>query len=323
MPLIPYTEAPEELLTLFHAEKESILARYYEPEPGLFIAESAKVTLRAVQAGYELTAMLIEDAQLGREAQELLSRFPAVPAYHAPSDEYLRISGYPMTRGVLALFRRKESCRPEPLHFIPGSFYSGLEKARKASAGFPAGILSALTSGFGLFSGRSFKADSTASESASASASASRRRTAVLVEVGNPANIGSIFRNAAALGISSIMLSKGCCDPLSRRCLRVSMGCVFQVPWMMTGLPGEKIADLLKTQGFRTAAMALSDDSVSILDPSLKKDPRLAIFLGNEGNGLPEETIDACDVVVRIPMKEGVDSLNVAAASAVAFWELR
>ena len=287
MPLIPYTEAPEELLTLFHAEKESILARYYEPEPGLFIAESAKVTLRAVEAGYELTAMLIEDAQLGREAQELLSRFPAVPAYHAPSDEYLRISGYPMTRGVLALFRRKESCRPEPLHFVPGSFYSGLEKARKASA------------------------------------SASRRRTAVLVEAGNPANIGSIFRNAAALGISSIMLSKGCCDPLSRRCLRVSMGCVFQVPWMMTGLPGEKIADLLKTQGFRTAAMALSDDSVSILDPSLKKDPRLAIFLGNEGNGLPEETIDACDVVVRIPMKEGVDSLNVAAASAVAFWELR
>lgn len=287
MPLIPYTEAPEELLTLFHAEKESILARYYEPEPGLFIAESAKVTLRAVQAGYELTAMLIEDAQLGRESQELLSRFPAVPAYHAPSDEYLRISGYPMTRGVLALFRRKESCRPEPLHFVPGSFYSGLDKARKVSA------------------------------------SASRRRTAVLVEVGNPANIGSIFRNAAALGISSIMLSKGCCDPLSRRCLRVSMGCVFQVPWMMTGLPGEKIADLLKTQGFRTAAMALSDDSVSILDPSLKKDPRLAIFLGNEGNGLPEETIDACDVVVRIPMKEGVDSLNVAAASAVAFWELR
>ncbi len=286
MPLIPYTEAPEELLTLFHAEKESILARYYEPEPGLFSAESAKVTLRAVQAGYELTAMLIEDAQLGREAQELLSRFPDVPAYHAPSDEYLRISGYPMTRGVLALFRRKESCRPEPLHFIPGSFYSGLEKARKASA------------------------------------STSRRRTAVLVEVGNPANIGSIFRNAAALGISSIMLSKGCCDPLSRRCLRVSMGCVFQVPWMMTGLPGEKIADLLKTQGFRTAAMALSDNSVSILDPSLKKDPRLAIFLGNEGNGLPEETIDACDVVVRIPMKEGVDSLNVAAASAVAFWEL-
>lgn len=286
MPLVPYTEAPEELLTLFHAEKESILARYYEPEPGLFIAESAKVTLRAVQAGYELTAMLIEDAQLGREAQELLSRFPDVPAYHAPSDEYLRISGYPMTRGVLALFRRKESCRPEPLHFIPGSFYSGLEKARKASA------------------------------------STSRRRTAVLVEVGNPANIGSIFRNAAALGISSIMLSKGCCDPLSRRCLRVSMGCVFQVPWMMTGLPGEKIADLLKTQGFRTAAMALSDNSVSILDPSLKKDPRLAIFLGNEGNGLPEETIDACDVVVRIPMKEGVDSLNVAAASAVAFWEL-
>ena len=293
MPLIPYTEASEELLTLFNSEKESVLARYYEPEPGLFIAESAKVTLRAVQAGYRLTAMLIEDAQLNREAQELLSRFPDVPAYHAPSKEYLKISGYPMTRGVLALFRRKESCRPEPLHTIPGSSCSGISKH-----------------------GSDAERDSDAS-------SASRRRTAVLVEVGNPANIGSIFRNAAALGISSIMLSKGCCDPLSRRCLRVSMGCVFQVPWMMTGLPGEKIAGMLRTQGFQTAAMALSDDSVSILDPSLKSARNLAIFLGNEGNGLPEETIQACDVVVRIPMREGVDSLNVAAASAIAFWELR
>ena len=139
MPLMPYTEASEELLTLFNSEKESVLARYYEPEPGLFIAESAKVTLRAVQAGYELTALLIEDVQLNREAQELLSRFPDVPAYHAPSDEYLRISGYPMTRGVLALFRRKESCRPEPLHIIPGSFYSGISKARKVSSGSSAG----------------------------------------------------------------------------------------------------------------------------------------------------------------------------------------
>ena len=276
MPLLPYTDASDELLTLFHTEKESVLARFYEPEPGLFIAESAKVTHRAVQAGCSLIAMLIEDAQLGREARELLSSFPDVPAYHAPSDQYLKISGYPMTRGVLALFRRKEKSRPEP-----------------PDTGEALGIPEL------------------------------SHRIAVLVEVGNPANIGSIFRNAAALGIDAVLLSRGCCDPLSRRCLRVSMGCVFQVPWIMTGLSGQDLTEKLKTQGFHTAALALSDDSVSITDPSLKEKERLAIILGNEGNGLPEETIVSCDSVVRIPMDEGVDSLNVAAASAVAFWELR
>ena len=279
MPLLPYTDASDELLTLFHTEKESILARFYEPEPGLFIAESAKVTHRAAQAGYRLIAMLIEDAQLGREARELLSSFPDVPAYHAPSGKYLEISGYPMTRGVLALFRRKEKTRSEKTRpRLPDSAISIPETSH---------------------------------------------RIAVLVGVGNPANIGSIFRNAAALGIDAVLLSKGCCDPLSRRCLRVSMGCVFQVPWIMTGLSGPGLMKQLKEQGFHTAAMALSDDSVSITDPALKEKKRLAIILGNEGNGLPEETIASCDSVVRIPMDEGVDSLNVAAASAVAFWELR
>lgn len=270
MPLLPYTDAPDELLTLFHSEKESVLARYYEPEPGLFIAESAKVAQRAAQAGYEIRSMLIEDAQLNQEARELLSRFPDLAAYHAPSAEFRRISGYPMTRGVLALFRRKENSRPDPVRLTVQG-----------------------------------------------------KRIAVLVEVGNPANIGSIFRNAAALGIDQVLLSKGCCDPLSRRCLRVSMGCVFQVPWIMTGMTGAEIVIMLKQQKVLSAAMALSDDSVSITDPILPKAPRLAIFLGNEGNGLPEETIRACDYVVRIPMNKDVDSLNVAAASAVAFWQLR
>ena len=113
MPLLPFQEAPSELLSLFHTEKESILARCLEPEPGLFIAESAKVTVRAADAGYSMKAMLIDDAQLNREAQELLSRFPEVPAYHAPTREYLEISGYPMTRGVLSLFRRKQRSRPD------------------------------------------------------------------------------------------------------------------------------------------------------------------------------------------------------------------
>ena len=286
MPLLSWKEAPEELLSLFHTEKESVLARYYEPDPGLFIAESAKVTLRAAHAGYELIAMLIEDRQINREAQELISRFPGIPVWHAPSQEYLEISGYPMTRGVLSLFRRKENSRPEPLSSLPDSFFSDIPENRRA-------------------------------------AEIGRKTCAVLVDIGNPANIGSIFRNAAALGISSVLLSRGCCDPLARRCLRVSMGCVFQVDRIMTGLSGERIAGLLKAQGFHTCAMALSDDSVSITDPALRAEPHLAVFLGNEGNGLPQETIDACDSVVRIPMQKDVDSLNVAAASAIAFWELR
>lgn len=308
MPLLSYTDAPDELLALFHTEKESILARYYEPEPGLFIAESAKVTLRAVQAGYQLISMFVEDAQLNREAQELISRFPDTPVYHAPSKEYLEISGYPMTRGILSLFRRKENSRPEPVKLSndivqehPSSGYSYKAKTHPHSA----------------LSGEKANPSSDVIE-----AIHNAGRIAVLVEVGNPANIGSIFRNAAALGIDLVLLTKGCCDPLSRRCLRVSMGCVFQVPWIMTGLSGQELAAQLKTQGFHTAAMALSDDSVSITDPTLKLKPRLAIFLGNEGNGLPKETIASCDSVVRIPMDEGVDSLNVAAASAVAFWEL-
>ena len=283
MPLLPFQEAPSELLSLFHTEKESILARCLEPEPGLFIAESAKVTVRAADAGYSMKAMLIDDAQLNREAQELLSRFPEVPAYHAPTREYLEISGYPMTRGVLSLFRRKQRSRPDPP-----------DRAGRAKE-----------DPFSLVSSGSY------------------RRIAVLEEVSNPANIGSIFRNAAALGIDAVLLSAGCCDPLARRCLRVSMGCIFQVPWSMTGLSGAQIAETLKELGIRTAAMALSADSVPVSDPSLKEALRLAVFLGNEGNGLPAKTIGSCDLVVRIPMRDGVDSLNVAAASAVTFWETR
>lgn len=307
MPLLSYTDAPDELLTLFHTEKESVLARYYEPDPGLFIAESAKVTLRAVQAGYQLISMFVEDAQLNREAQDLISRFPDLPVYHAPSKEYLEISGYPMTRGILSLFRRKENSRPEPVNLNNNTVQecSSSDHSSKAYS----------HSAFADEKANPFTDVIETVQNAS--------RIAVLVEVGNPANIGSIFRNAAALGIDTVLLTKGCCDPLSRRCLRVSMGCVFQVPWIMTGLSGQDLARQLKMQGFHTVAMALSDVSVSITDPTLKLKPRLAIFLGNEGNGLPKETISSCDSVVRIPMDEGVDSLNVAAASAVAFWELR
>ncbi len=144
-------------------------------------------------------------------------------------------------------------------------------------------------------------------------------RVAVLENVMNPTNIGAIFRSAAALGMDAVLLTSAGSDPLYRRAIRVSMGTVFQVPWAY--LP-EGWTELLHAQGFRTAAMALRDDSVRLDDPRLLTEEKLAIVLGTEGDGLAPQTIAACDYTVRIPMWHGVDSLNVAAASAVAFYQL-
>ena len=157
------------------------------------------------------------------------------------------------------------------------------------------------------------------------------RRIAVLENVMNPTNIGAIFRSAAALNMDAVLLTSACSDPLYRRASRVSMGTVFQIPW--TYLNGEieqkesgkyPKSDIsrLKELGFKTAAMALCDDSVNIDDPQLMSEDKLAIILGTEGDGLATSTIDGCDYTVCIPMSHGVDSLNVAAASAVAFWQL-
>lgn len=145
------------------------------------------------------------------------------------------------------------------------------------------------------------------------------RRIAVIHEVVDTTNIGAIFRSAAALGIDAVLLTRDSCDPLNRRAIRVSMGSVFLVPWTWTDNPLTELSRL----GFRTAAMALTDQSISIDSPILNREPKLAIVLGTEGDGLPHETIQGTDYVVRIPMAHGVDSLNVAAASAVAFWQLR
>ena len=145
------------------------------------------------------------------------------------------------------------------------------------------------------------------------------RRIVVIDGVVDTTNIGAIFRSAAALGMDAVLLTRNSCDPLNRRAVRVSMGSVFLVPW--TWLDGT-LSDLAR-HGFRTAAMALTDDSISIADPVLTSEPRLAIVMGTEGEGLPPDTIAAADYVVRIPMAHGVDSLNVAVAAAVAFWQLR
>lgn len=156
---------------------------------------------------------------------------------------------------------------------------------------------------------------------------ASARRVAVLEGIVDATNVGAIFRSAAAMHMDAVLLTPTCCDPLCRRAARVSMGTVFQIPWTRLGEdhtqwphPG---MDRLQALGFKTAALALTDESVSIEDERLKAEEKLALLLGTEGDGLSERTIAACDYTVKIPMSHGVDSLNVAAAGAVAFWELR
>ena len=146
------------------------------------------------------------------------------------------------------------------------------------------------------------------------------RRVAVLDGIADAANVGAILRSAAALHMDAILLSPTCCDPLHRRAVRVSMGTVFQIPWarLEKDWPHQ-----LRNLGIKTAALALTDRSVSVDDPALAAEPRLALVLGSEGDGLSDPVIESCDYTVKIPMSHGVDSLNVAAAAAVAFWELR
>lgn len=155
---------------------------------------------------------------------------------------------------------------------------------------------------------------------------ANARRIAILENVVNPTNIGAIFRSAAALNIDAVLLTPACSNPLYRRAIRVSMGTVFQIPWTFIGDETsewpEKGIQNLHELGFKTAAMALNDNSVSIDNPQLMDEEKLAIILGTEGDGLADATIADCDYTVKIPMSHGVDSLNVAAASAVAFWQL-
>ena len=151
-------------------------------------------------------------------------------------------------------------------------------------------------------------------------ASKERSRIAVLENIVNPTNVGAVFRSAAAFNVDAVILTEGTCDPLERRAMRVSMGTVFQIPW--TFISKEDVCGTLRAAGYKTAAMALVEDHVTLEAPELKAEPRLAILIGNEGNGLTDETINSADYKVIIPMSHEVDSLNAAAASAVAFWEL-
>ena len=261
--------APE--LDVYARTSEVQLLRYYEPKPGIFIAESPKVIERALNAGYEPLSFLVEHKDLEGEAKELLEHYPEVPVYTAEYDVLVGMTGYALARGMLCAMKRRQ---------LPS-----IEEICQNTS-----------------------------------------RVAILENVVNPTNIGAIFRSAAALHMDAVLLTSGCSDPLYRRAARVSMGTVFQIPWTFVDNSvswPEGGIQLLHKMGFKMAALALSGDSIRIDDPILQKEEKLAILLGTEGDGLTSRTIADCDYTVKIPMSHGVDSLNVAAASAVAFWQLR
>ncbi len=285
-------------ITDFHAPELDPYARLtqnqlrnrLEPEKGIFIAESPKVIDRALDAGYEPVSLLMERRQITGPAAGILSRCGDAPVYTADRELLAALTGFELTRGVLCAFRRPA---PRPVEEL----CRGVLCAFRRPAPRPVEELCR-----------------------------DARRVAVLEGIVDSTNVGAIFRSAAALNMDAVLINPSCCDPLCRRAVRVSMGTVFQVPWGQLGdSPAdwpEKGMDVLHALGFKTAAMALSDRSVSIDDEQLAREPKLAIVLGTEGDGLAASTIASCDYTVKIPMSHGVDSLNVAAASAVAFWQL-
>ncbi len=270
--LIELTDYNDPRLDVYARLNETQLRHYYEPNGGLLITESPKVTERALAAGCKPVSALVESSQAVGEAAQILENLPSdLPVFTGSSDTIRKLTNIPMTRGLLC-------CMMRP----------ALQKVEDLIAGM--------------------------------------RRIAVLENVTNPTNVGAIIRSAAALGMEAVLLNHACSDPFYRRAARVSMGTVFQVPWTYlenteTG-KGLHYVKMLQTLGFKTAALALRKDTVSISDPCLRREEKLAVILGAEGDGLTDETIDLSDYTIRIPMAHGVDSLNVAACSAVAFWEL-
>lgn len=270
--IIEITDFANPALDVFARLTEAQLLDRDKGEHAMFIGESPKVVMRALDSGYEPVSLLSEPKHITGEAKEIVERVGDIPIFTAPFDVLKQITGFPLTRGVLCAMRRK------PLPAVEAV----IQKAQ---------------------------------------------RVAVLENVMNPANVGAIFRSAAALGFDAVLLTSGCSDPFYRRAIRVSMGTVFQIPWTYLdsaayAVPQQTIS-MLHENGFVTAAMALCDDSVGIDTPALQTAAKLAVVLGTEGDGLAQNTVASCEYTVKIPMANGVDSLNVAAASAVAFWELR
>ena len=269
--------APE--LDVFSRVSETQLYRYFEPEIGIFLAESANVILRALEAGYEPLSMLVEKNRIEIEARPVFDaieklcgreKLESMPIYTAESDIVTNLTGYTLVRGLWMVLRRK----PEE-------------------------------------SVESFCRD--------------KKRITLLFDVVNPTNVGALIRSAAALGMDGALLSYASVDPLTRRSARVSMGTVFQIPWTKATKEeseGTGLIRSLQSYGFKTVAMALTEDSTSVDSDEIRANEKLAVVMGSEGYGLPGEVIDACDYRVMIPMFHGVDSLNVAAAGAISYWEL-
>ena len=260
-------------LDIFTRLTETQLRSRLEPEKGVFIAQSTKITKIALDRGCLPVSILAERRQLeNAEGAAILDRVGDIPVYMGERCQLESLTGYALTRGMLCAFRRP--VLPELSQLCKNA-----------------------------------------------------RRIAVLDGVVDSTNVGAIIRSAAALGMDAVVTTSAGCDPLNRRSVRVSMGTLFQIPWTIVPSGPKGSAQPWMSQlhelGFKTVAMALRKDTVSIDDPALMKEEKLAVILGSEGWGLAEETIDQCDYTVRIPMFHGVDSLNVAAASAVAFWQLR
>ena len=269
--------APE--LDVFARVSDAALYSFYSPEPGIFLAESANVILRALEAGYEPISMLVETSRLEVEAGPVFEaveklwgkeRKETIPVYTAGKETVINLTGYALVRGLWMILRRKPEISVED--FIKD-----------------------------------------------------KKRITVLFDVVNPTNVGAIIRCAAALGMDGAVLTAASVDPFTRRSARVSMGTVFQLPWAKAdkeGSEGINLIRMLQSDGYKTVAMALTDDSTSVDNDEIRANEKLAVVLGTEGTGLPKDVIAACDYRVMIPMYHGVDSLNVAAASAISFWEL-
>lgn len=357
MPYIEVAELDDARLDVYARLTEAQLRNKLEPEKGIFIAESVKVIDRALAGGMVPVSLLITPqwrnspdvesiVERAEAAYERASRNDAegaagqgggegpctaeavgtergaalgdggeasgvraceaaeFPVFVLPQEQAQRLTGFNLTRGILCAMRRpKLPTVEELLARVDADKAAKAEAVRKAEE---AGVRD--EGEIGNIS------------------DASRRRIAVLEGIVDHTNVGAIFRSAAALGVDAVLVTPTCCDPLYRRSVRVSMGTVFQVPWTRIG---ESVRDWpaaglerLKALGYKTAAMALSDDSVPLGAPELAACDKLALVFGTEGDGLSSRTIEGTDYTVRIPMREGVDSLNVAAASAVTFWEL-
>lgn len=263
---IEITSLNDERVSLFTRYNEAQLLHFFEPNGGIFIAETPMVISRALQAGCEPLSYFVEESMLTNpDFTTLVDDYNFdIDIYFAKLDVINKITGFNLNRGVLAVFKRPVSLSIDDI-------------VKNAS------------------------------------------NVVVLEDVMNPTNIGAIFRSAAALGVDAILITKNASDPYYRRSARVSMGTVFQIPWAYAD---DTWIDALKKRGFCIVSMALEDDAISIDDAKLKHQEKLAIVLGTEATGIKRSTIDDSDYKVIIPMSNGVDSLNVAAASAVAIWEL-